>query len=155
MKALADDKVATSGFYTNLALYIAAWDRAGDSKSSIAALNTFFWSTLSDNMAVVVEDGGDLDPYITMIVELGADGRAQSLSSLNLLVFKLWSLLTDKLKAQVQTESVLLYLSQVLAQYKVKSIAPLHKRIFPGENGEELFLTTLVLPLLAKEDLIP
>jgi len=155
LKSMTDNKLVSTSFYATLATYLSAWDKAGDSKSSVAALNTFFWSSLSHQLTTVVQEGGDLAPYIYLIGELGADGRAENFSSLNLLVFKLWTLLTDNLKAKVETESMLLHLSQVLTQYSVHKVPTLHKRIFPGDNAEELFLTTQVVPFLAQEDMVP
>jgi len=153
IRSLSDRRVANSGFYETLASYLSAWEKAGEGKPSTAALNNFFWSNLTHSLTVVVEDGGELDPYITMIARIGAEGRAESLSSLNLLVFKLWTLLTDKLKARVNSEANLIHLSQLLAQYDVKNISTLHSRIFPGEGAEEAFLSTLVVPFLSHEGL--
>jgi len=43
----------------------------------------------------------------------------------------------------------------VLTQYSVQKVPTLYNRIFPGDNTEELFLTTQVVPLLAQKDMVP
>jgi len=153
MRSLSDRRVANSSLYPTLATYLLAWDKT--SKTSIAALNTFFWSCLTHNMTKSVEDGENLEPYIIMITKFGESGKTENLSSLSLLVLKLWTMLTEQLKAKVQCEANLIYLSQLLGQYQVQNKSSLHSRIFPDVNSEEQFLKTEIVPFLASEDLLP
>jgi len=155
IRSLSAPRVASSGLYATLATYLQAWDKASDSKASTAALNTFFWSSLTHNVTTVVEEGGDLEPYITMISKIGDAGKAEHLSSLNLLVFKLWTMLTNQLKAKMQCEVNLIYLSKLLDQYNVQNNSNLRNRIFSGVGAEEQFLTTQVVPFLSSEELLP
>eukprot|EP00092_Neocalanus_flemingeri_P024263 GFUD01026312.1.p1 GENE.GFUD01026312.1~~GFUD01026312.1.p1 ORF type:complete len:1657 (-),score=379.47 GFUD01026312.1:31-5001(-) len=155
IRSLSDRRVANSGLYATLATYLLAWDKAGNTKATTAALNTFFWSSLTHSLTAVVEEGGDLEPYITMISKIGSAGKAENISSLSLLVFKLWTMLTDQLKANMQPEANLVYLSKLLSQYDIHNSSNLHSRIFSGEGAEEQFLTTQIVPFLTSEDLLP
>merc|ERR1719392_530183 len=87
MKSLTDSKLAQSDLNKTLAKFIISWD----TKQSLSKVNTLFWGSLTHHCVTCVNNGEDLDSCVQMLSVLSmSDQRQDSLSSVKMVICKLW-----------------------------------------------------------------